>query len=77
MHPEANYALIAKAEYGDGFSVILYKTSGGQYFSTVRTVYGRTERIQVLSRDQAMESYKRLPMHLMSVEDAFPELISI
>ena len=74
MHPENDYTLIAKADYGGGYEVILYKTNRDQYFSTVRTIYGRTERIQGLSRDRAIETYQKLPIHLVSIEDAFPRL---
>ncbi|HEX9012924.1 MAG TPA: hypothetical protein VF813_05390 [Anaerolineaceae bacterium] len=71
MHPEASYQLIAKLDNGEGFVVILYKTLRGQYFSTVRTMPGRTERYQNLTWDRAVETYDQLPIHLMSYDEAF------
>ncbi len=74
MLPEDKYKQIAKADYGEGFIVILYKTDQNQYFSTVRTIYGRTEGIQNLTRERAVETYNKRPVHLISFEVAFPVL---
>lgn len=73
MLPEDHPIMIAKADYGEGAATILCRTRLGQYFSTVRTVFGGTENIHVLNRERAMEAYHKLPIHLISFEDAFPE----
>jgi len=75
MLPEDSYTLVAQADYGEGYSVILYKTRQDQYFSMVRTAYGRTERIQVLCRNEAIETYNRLPIHLVHYDEAFPGMV--
>jgi len=73
MNPEEAYLLLASADFGEGFTVLLYKTAGGKYFACERTTWGKTERIMTLQKSQAMKTYREFPIHHTEFEVAFPE----
>jgi hypothetical protein len=72
MNPYDNLMLIAKADYGEGFIIQLYRTGLDCYCVSERTTWGKTERIISLSRDKAIKTYEEFPIHLASYEEAFP-----
>jgi hypothetical protein len=75
--------LIADDVYWDGRNYermgrnsFLYKTSGGAFFKVFLTQWvNELNSIEVLSREEAMEMYERLPEHSVSYEAAFDVVV--
>lgn len=71
MNPDINFQLLASADYGDGFVILLYRTRSGKYFVAERTSWGKTERIRTLDREKAIQVYTEFPEHKVQFEEAF------
>lgn len=72
MNADGSYLLLAKADYGNGYTILLYRTAGGKYFACERTCWGNTERIMTLKRDQAVKTFQEFPVHMTDFDVAFP-----
>jgi hypothetical protein len=64
--------LIARADFGEGFVVQLYRTGREQYCVSERTTWGTTERLLSVSRERAERTYTEFPERLVKFEEAFP-----
>ena len=78
----ANSTELASDQYWDGHgferdgrNVFLYHTPTGRYFAVHLTMWEKErDYIEPLEEDAAMELYEDLPMKVMPVEQAFPNV---
>ena len=72
MSAVTDLMLIARADYGQGYVVQLFRTGREHYCVIERTAWGTTERLLSVSRDRAERTYSEFPERLVRFEEAFP-----